>query len=357
MSNSQRLALIVAGGTGGHIFPGLSVAAELKARGWRVQWAGSPQAMEGRLVPAHGVELNTLIFSGFRGKGLLQQMLMPVKLLRAFWTSIQILRRTKPAVVLGMGGYVAFPLGMMTSLLNIPLVVHEQNSIAGLTNKVLAKLADRNLVAFPYALPNSHWVGNPVREMIYSQSEPEVRFQGRSGALKVLVLGGSLGAQALNEVVPMALGQLDVANRPEVVHQAGEKNMPALRENYEKAGVQAQQVAFIDDVAGAMAQADLVICRAGAMTVAEVAAIGVAALFIPFPHAVDDHQTTNADFLVKENAAWLRQQSELNPAWLADWLREMNRDICLAQAKRARALAKPQATQEVADHIEQVAKV
>lgn len=357
MSKTQRLALIVAGGTGGHIFPGLSVAAELKARGWRVQWAGNPEAMEGRLVPAHGVELNTLVFSGFRGKGLLQQVLMPVKLLRAFWTSIQILRRAKPAVVLGMGGYVAFPLGMMTSLLNIPLVVHEQNSIAGLTNKVLAKLADRNLVAFPQALPNAHWVGNPVREMIYSQSEPAVRFQGRSGALRVLVLGGSLGAQALNEVVPKAISQIELGDRPEVIHQAGEKNLPVLRDNYEKAQVQAQQVAFIDDVAAAMAQADLVICRAGAMTVAEVAAIGVAALFVPFPHAVDDHQTHNAEFLVKENAAWLRQQSELDAAWLANWLRSIDRETCLAQASRARALAKPQATQEVVDYIEQVAKV
>lgn len=357
MTKTQRLALIVAGGTGGHIFPGLSVAAELKARGWQVQWAGNPEAMEGRLVPAHGVELNTLVFSGFRGKGILQQLLTPVKLLRAFWTSLQILRRARPAVVLGMGGYVAFPLGMMASLLNIPLVVHEQNSIAGLTNKVLAKLADRNLVAFPYALPNSNWVGNPVREMIYSQPEPVARFQGRTGPLKLLVLGGSLGAQALNEVVPKALALLAHDCRPEVVHQAGEKNLPVLRDNYEKAGVNAQQVAFIDDVAGAMAMADLVICRAGAMTVAEVAAIGVAALFIPFPHAVDDHQTHNAEFLVKENAAWLRQQHELDAPWLANWLQQISRDHCREQAVRARALAKPQATQEVADYIEQVAKV
>ncbi|MCR2746087.1 undecaprenyldiphospho-muramoylpentapeptide beta-N-acetylglucosaminyltransferase [Limnobacter parvus] len=357
MSKTQRCALIVAGGTGGHIFPGLSVAAELKARGWQVQWAGNPEAMEGRLVPARGVEMNTLVFSGFRGKGLLQQLLIPLKLLGAFWTSIQILRRAKPAVVLGMGGYVAFPLGMMTSLMNIPLVVHEQNSIAGLTNKVLAKLADRNLVAFPDALPKSHWVGNPVREMIYSQSEPAVRFQGRTGALRLLVLGGSLGAQALNEVVPKAIGLMDMAHRPEVIHQAGEKNLSVLRDNYEKANVQAQQVAFVDDVAGAMASADLVICRAGAMTVAEVAAIGVAALFVPFPHAVDDHQTHNADFLVKENAAWLRQQNELDATWLANWLMNMNRETCLEQAARARALAKPQATQEVANHIEQVAKI
>lgn len=357
MMKPHSLALIVAGGTGGHIFPGLSVAAELKARGWQVQWAGNPEAMEGRLVPSHGLELNTLVFSGLRGKGLLQQVFIPLKLLRAFWTSIQILRRTRPAVVLGMGGYVAFPLGMMASLMGIPLVVHEQNSIAGLTNKVLAKLANRNLVAFPYALPNSNWVGNPVRELICSQSEPALRFAGRTGALKLLVLGGSLGAQALNEVVPKALGLLDESSRPEVLHQAGEKNLPALRDNYEKADVHAEQVAFIDDVAHAMAQADVVICRSGAMTVAEVAAIGVAALFVPFPYAVDDHQTHNAEFLVKENAAWLCQQRELDATWLASWLRDLNRDKCLEQAARARALAKPKATQDVADHIEQVARV
>jgi len=351
------MALIVAGGTGGHIFPGLSVASALKARGWQVQWAGNPQAMEGKLVPANGLEMNTLVFSGFRGKGVLQQMLMPLKLLRAFWTSVQILRRTRPSVVLGMGGYVAFPLGMMASLLNIPLIVHEQNSVAGLTNKVLAKLADQKLVAFPYALPDSNWVGNPVREMIYSQPQPRARFHGRSGPLKLLVLGGSLGAQALNEVVPKALALLPVNCRPDVVHQAGEKNLPALRDNYEKAGVSAQQLAFIDDVAAAMAAADLVICRAGAMTVAEVAAIGVAALFVPFPHAVDDHQTHNANFLVKEQAAWIRQQNELDATWLANWMQQTDRDACLEKAERARALAKPQATQDVANYIEQVAKV
>lgn len=356
MNKPHRLALIVAGGTGGHIFPGLSVAAELQARGWQVQWAGNPEAMEGRLVPAHGIHLNTLVFSGFRGKGLIQQMFMPLKLLRAFWTSIQVLRRTRPAVVLGMGGYVAFPLGMMASLLNIPLVVHEQNSVAGLTNKVLAKLANRNLVAFPQALPSSHWVGNPVRALIAGQPDPSMRFSGRTGPLKLLVLGGSLGAQALNDVVPKALAQLDPAVRPLVIHQAGEKNLPDLQRNYEAAGVRGELVAFIDNVADAMATADVVICRAGAMTVAEVAAIGVAALFVPFPHAVDDHQTHNAGFLIKDDAAWLCQQNKLDFNWLANWLRGLDRQACLAHATRARALAKPQATQDVADHIEQVAK-
>lgn len=356
MSTKQPLALIVAGGTGGHIFPGLSVAAELIARGWHVQWVGNPQAMEGKLVPAHNIELNTLVFAGFRGKGILQQLLIPLKLLCAFWTSIQILRRTRPNVVLGMGGYVAFPLGMMASLFNVPLVVHEQNSIAGLTNKVLAKLADRTLVAFPYALPSSHWVGNPVRIAVGQQPAPVTRFQGRTGRLKVLVLGGSLGAQALNEVIPKALALMPESQRPELTHQSGEKNLQALRDNYAKAGVSAETVAFIDDVATEMANADLVICRAGAMTVAEVACIGVAALFVPFPHAVDDHQTHNAAFLVKENAGWIQQQSVLTPEWLAQWLGGTARDVCLEKANRARALAKPNAAHEVAQYIEQVAK-
>ncbi len=356
MNSSTRMALIVAGGTGGHIIPGLSVAAELKARGWQVQWVGNPQAMEGRLVPAQGLELNTLVFSGFRGKGLLEQVFMPLKLLRAFVTSLQILRRTKPTVVLGMGGYVAFPLGMMASLLNIPLVVHEQNSIAGLTNKVLAKLADSNLVAFPHALPSATWVGNPVRETMYSQPSPTERFKERQGNLRLLVLGGSLGAQALNDVVPKALAKLERSARPVVVQQAGEKNLSALRNNYEQADVQAQAVPFIDDVAQAMADADLIICRAGAMTVAEVAAVGAAALFVPFPHAVDDHQTHNARFLVEGKAAWLMQQKELNAEILAQWLKQIDRDTCLQFATKARALGKPQATQDVVHHIEQVSK-
>jgi len=356
MNSNARMALIVAGGTGGHIIPGLSVAAELKARGWRVQWVGNPNAMEGKLVPAQGIEMNTLVFSGFRGKGLLEQVVMPLKLLLAFVTSVQILRRTKPTVVLGMGGYVAFPLGMMASLLNIPLVVHEQNSIAGLTNKVLAKLANRNLVAFPEALPSANWVGNPVRETMYSQPSPEDRFKARQGQLKLLVLGGSLGAQALNDVVPKALAKLDKSARPMVTHQAGEKNLPALRNNYESAGVQAQALPFIDDVAQAMADADLIICRAGAMTVAEVAAVGAAALFVPFPHAVDDHQTHNARYLVEGQAAWLMQQRELNAEILAQWLKQIDRQTCLQFAIKARALGKPQATQDVVHHIEQVSK-
>ncbi|HEX4879400.1 MAG TPA: undecaprenyldiphospho-muramoylpentapeptide beta-N-acetylglucosaminyltransferase [Limnobacter sp.] len=356
MIGAPKKALIVAGGTGGHIFPGLSIAHALAAKGWQVEWAGNPQAMEGRLVPAQGIPLHALVFAGFRGKGLLAQFMMPLLLLRAFWASLQILRRVRPDVVLGMGGYVAFPLGMMASLLNTPLVVHEQNSIAGLTNRVLAKLANRNLVAFPEALPDGHWVGNPVRRAMVEQEEPEIRFANRTGALNMLVLGGSLGAQALNTVIPRALARIPEQDRPRVIHQAGEKNLAQLIENYSSAGVQVQTIAFIDDVAQAMADADVLVCRAGAMTVAEVAAVGVAALFVPFPHAVDDHQTHNAAFLANEQAAWICQQNELTVEWLLDWLGGLNRSACLEMAKRAKAMAKPQATADVVMHIEQVAK-
>ena len=356
MSNTSKLALIVAGGTGGHIFPGLSVAEELKARDWRVQWAGNPAAMEGRLVPEQGVPLNALVFSGFRGKGVLAQLLMPLRLLGACWRAFRMLRHLRPNVVLGLGGYVAFPVGIMARLLRIPLVVHEQNSIAGLTNSVLSKLSTRNLVAFPDALPNAQWVGNPVRRSVLAQPTPNERFADRVGPLRLLVLGGSLGAHALNDVVPKALSLLPLDARPEVTHQAGHKNLLELQANYDKAGVLAKPVAFIEDVASAMAQADVVICRAGAMTVAEVAAIGLAALFVPFPYAVDDHQTTNAQFLVEGGAAWMKQQVDLSPDWLAAWLGTLRREHCVQVANHALTKAKPQATQAVVEHIEQVAR-
>lgn len=355
MSERLKKALIVAGGTGGHIFPGLSVADALQARGWAVEWAGNPAAMEGRLVPAHGLVLNPLVFAGFRGKGLVDQLLMPFRLMKACCSAWKTLRATRPDVVLGLGGYVAFPVGVMTKLLNIPLVVHEQNSVAGLTNRILSKLANRTLVAFPDALPRAEWVGNPVRSAVVQQASPLERFAHRQGPLKLLVLGGSLGAQALNEVVPRALSLLPAELRPDVTHQAGEKNLAQLIQNYQAAEVEASTVAFIDDVATAMAQADLVICRSGAMTVAEVAAIGVAALFVPFPYAVDDHQTTNAAFLVAGQAAWMKQQAELTPDGLAQWLKTIDRHTCVEVATRALNKAKPQATADVVKHIEQVA--
>jgi UDP-N-acetylglucosamine--N-acetylmuramyl-(pentapeptide) pyrophosphoryl-undecaprenol N-acetylglucosamine transferase len=295
-------------------------------------------------------------FGGLRGKGLLTKFLLPLNLLRAFWQSIGALRRVRPSVVLGMGGYITFPAGMMASLLGRPLVLHEQNSIAGLANKVLAKVADRVLCAFPDTLPDSEWTGNPVREELAHMAEPESRYDQRTGPLRILVVGGSLGAAALNEVVPKAIALLPEAQRPLVTHQAGAKQIDTLRANYDAAQVSAQTVPFIDDMAKAYADADLVICRAGAMTVSEVAAAGVAALFVPFPHAVDDHQTTNAEFLSKQGAALLVQQKELTAEGLARTIAALTRPQLKDMARLARGLAKPEATRRVAEICSQMAR-
>jgi UDP-N-acetylglucosamine--N-acetylmuramyl-(pentapeptide) pyrophosphoryl-undecaprenol N-acetylglucosamine transferase len=346
----------MAGGTGGHIFPGLAVAQALLERGWSVQWLGNPNAMEGQLVPPRGLTLNPLVFSGLRGKGIKALLLMPLRLLRAFAQAIGVLRRVRPDVVLGMGGYVAFPGGMMASLLGIPLVVHEQNSIAGLTNRMLAKLADRSLVAFPGALSNAAWVGNPVRKELLLTAEPQQRYDARQGAIRLLVVGGSLGAMALNDTVPAALALCARPDAFRVTHQSGKAHIAALQANYSKAGVAADCIAFIDDMSAALADADLVICRAGAMTVAEVACVGVAALFVPFPFAVDDHQTTNAAFLAEGGAAMLIAQRALTAQVLAQRLQSLSREELKQMAVATRALAKPRATIDVVEHMEAVVR-
>ena len=341
--------MIMAGGTGGHVFPALAVADDLRARGWRVVWLGARTGMEARLVPQHGHEMAWVRFSGLRGKGWLARLLLPANLLVAFWQSLRAIRAHRPAVVLGMGGYIAFPGGMMAALLGRPLVIHEQNSIAGLANRVLAGVADRILTAFPGALPRSQLVGNPVRGDIAGVAPPAQRFAGRSGPLRLLVVGGSLGAVALNDLVPQALALLPADSRPVVMHQAGAKHLDRLRATYAAAGVEASIVAFIDDMADAYAAADLVIARAGATTVAELAAAGVAAILVPFPFAVDDHQTTNAHYLADAGAAILVQQRDLRPAGLADTLRGLARERLLAMAEKARTLGRPDATRAVAD--------
>jgi UDP-N-acetylglucosamine--N-acetylmuramyl-(pentapeptide) pyrophosphoryl-undecaprenol N-acetylglucosamine transferase len=351
-----RTILIMAGGTGGHVFPGLAVADVMRARAWNVVWLGNPGGMEATLVPRHGIPMQWVRFGGLRGKGLVTQLMLPLNLLRAFWQSIRALRAVRPAVVLGMGGYVAFPGGMMAALLGRPLVVHEQNSVAGLTNRVLARVADRVLVAFPEALPNAQWSGNPVRGDVAALAAPEARYAARSGPLRLLVVGGSLGAQALNEAVPQALAVLPAAQRPSVVHQSGRRHLEALQAAYAAAGVEARAVEFIDDMADAYAQADLVVCRAGAMTVAEVAAAGVASLMVPFPHAVDDHQTTNARFLSERGAALLVPQTELTPQRLAREIAALDRTRLLGIAQRARGFARPDAATQVADACEAIAR-
>ncbi|MCK2089234.1 undecaprenyldiphospho-muramoylpentapeptide beta-N-acetylglucosaminyltransferase [Thauera aromatica] len=345
----MRTLLVMAGGTGGHIFPGIAVAEALRARGWRIVWLGNPDGMEARIVPAHGYETVWVRFGALRGKGLVRKLMLPVNLLSGFWQAVRALRRVKPDVVLGMGGYITFPGGMMAALLGRPLVLHEQNSVAGLANRVLARVADRVLSGFPAVLERAEWIGNPVRADIAALPAPVERYAGRSGPLRVLVVGGSLGAAALNAAVPQALARLAPEQRPVVVHQAGGRQLEALREAYAKAGVEAEQRAFIDDMAAAYAAADLVICRAGALTVAELAAAGVASLLVPFPHAVDDHQTGNARFLAARGAAYLLPQPELTPERLAGILASLDRGRLLQMAEHARALARPQAAAQVAD--------
>jgi UDP-N-acetylglucosamine--N-acetylmuramyl-(pentapeptide) pyrophosphoryl-undecaprenol N-acetylglucosamine transferase len=340
--------MIMAGGTGGHVFPALAVADHLRALGWRVTWLGARTGMEATLVPKHGYEMAWIRFSGLRGKGWLAKLLLPLNLLVAFWQALRAIRAERPDVVLGMGGYIAFPGGMMAAAAGRPLAIHEQNSIAGLANRVLAGVADRVLVAFPGALPKSTFVGNPVRDAIAQVPPPAQRFAGRSGPLRVLVVGGSLGAAALNEIVPKALASLPADEQPTVTHQSGANHLDQLRANYAAAGVDATPVAFIDDMARAYADADVVVCRAGATTVAELAAAGVASILVPFPFAVDDHQTTNARYLSDAGAGVLVQQRDLTPARLAEILGGLTRERLLAMAMIARALGKPDATRAVA---------
>lgn len=351
----SRAIMIMAGGTGGHVMPGLAVAQVMRERGWRVEWLGNPGGMEATLVPRHGIPMRWVRFGGVRGKGLVTKLMLPVNLLRAFVQAFAALRAARPSVVLGMGGYIAFPGGMMAALVGIPLVLHEQNAVAGLTNKVLARVADRVLVAFPDALAGGTWTGNPVRAELAQVAPPDERFVGREGPLRLLVVGGSLGARALNEAVPRALAQIAAETRPQVVHQSGKGNLDTVREAYRNAGVQAEVVEFVDDMAAAYARADLVICRAGAITVAELAAVGVASVLVPFPHAVDDHQSANARFLSERGAAVLMAQDALDPAALARLIESLDRTRLARMAALARQAARPDSAAEVATVCEEVA--
>ena len=349
---SARTILIMAGGTGGHIFPALSVADELRQRGWKVIWLGARGGMEARIVSERGYPMAWISFSGVRGKGMLRALLLPLHLIRACFQSARAIFVHRPDVVLGMGGYVAFPGGMMASLLARPLVIHEQNSIAGLTNRLLARFADRVCVAFPKAFGDARrvtWTGNPVRGDITAIPAPESRYAGRQGPLSLLVIGGSLGAQALNETVPAAMALIPKDARPHVTHQSGAAHIVALRQRYDETGVEARVMPFIDDMAAEYAKADVVICRAGATTVCELAAAGIPGVMVPFPHAVDDHQTHNARFLSEPGAGILVTQSDLTPERLASLVGALTREGLLGMASLARERGKPKATQAVAD--------
>ncbi len=358
MTTQQKTALMMAGGTGGHIFPGLAVAQALMDKGWRVVWLGSKgtsssPSMESRIVPAeankgYGIPFESIEFGGLRGKGLITQLLLPIKLLKALLQSRKVLKRVAPNVVIGMGGYISFPAGLVARLLKIPLVLHEQNSVAGLANKVLARVASRVYTAFPNVLTaessSAAFIGNPLRKAFTRMASPDDRFTNRSGVLQLLVVGGSLGAKGLNNLVPKALALIPVAQRPQVIHQSGLAQLDELQNNYLLANVAASCTAFIDDTANAYANADIVIARSGASTVTELAAVGTAALFVPFPFAVDDHQTTNAKYLVDAGAAWIEQQADLNPQMLADFLQTLSREELLAKAKTAQTMARTGAT-------------
>ena len=341
--------LVMAGGTGGHIFPGLAVAQYLRICGWNVSWLGNQSGMEYRLVKSCDFPFEAVEFGGLRGKGLKAKIMLPINLVRACFQSWKIMRRLKPNVVLGMGGYITFPGGLVTKFLKRPLVLHEANSVAGSANRALAKIAMRTLTGFPNTMERAEWVGNPIREEFDHLQRPEARYHDRQGPLSILVVGGSLGAAALNENIPAALALIPKDVRPSVIHQAGDKHLADLQKRYAELGVEADIRPFIDDMPTAYANADLVIRRSGAMTVSELAACGVASCLIPFPHAIDDHQTANAKFLSDAGAAVLLPQQSLNPQDLALMIQNFNRSDLKDMAIRAHALAKTHATQRVAE--------
>ncbi len=356
----SRTALIMAGGTGGHIFPGLAIAQALLDRGWHVHWLGGKGAtgapsLESKIVPTHNIPFEAIDFGGLRGKGWAAKVMLPWRLAKAMLQSRNIIRRIKPDVVVGLGGYVSFPAGLVCAITGRPLVLHEQNSVAGMANKYLAKVARKTYTAFPDVIEGARWIGNPLRREFLGQPEPALRLAARRGPLRMLVLGGSLGAQALNEVVPQALAAMPAEARPMVIHQSGQDHIEVLRANYDKAGVQAELKSFIDDAARAIADADLIICRAGASTVTEIAAVGAAAVFVPFPSAVDDHQTTNASYLVGDGGGWLVKQSDLTPDRLARMLIKADRPTLLAAAIAARKKAKWGATERLVAACESLA--
>ncbi len=352
---SSRPVLIMAGGTGGHIFPALAVADVLASRQIPLLWLGSKYGMENRLIPERGIRLLRIAIRGLRGKGRLALLLAPFKLMFALLQAIWLLSRFRPRLVLGMGGYVSGPAGLAAWLLRIPLLIHEQNTIAGMTNRLLAPLAKRVLQAFPDTFDGSCktpviLMGNPVRADITSLPEPTVRLQTETGKLSVLVLGGSLGASALNQTVPLAIKNLEAVEL-KLVHQTGEAEMESTRNAYVGAEFDYEVCAFIDDMAAAYAEADVVVCRAGALTVSELAAVGIASILVPYPHAVDDHQTTNAQFLVNADAAVMISQNDLTADSLMTELKTLADDPQkrINMACRARDLACVDAATAIAD--------
>lgn len=348
---NKKNFLLIAGGTGGHIFPALAVAEVLKKHGHNVVWLGSKGSMEERLVPQHNITLETIAMKGVRGNGLKRKLMLPLTLFRTIRAAKAIMQQHCIDAAIGFGGFVTFPAGIAAKLNHIPLIIHEQNAVAGLSNKWLAKWAKRVLYAFPTAFSDypDGLVGNPVRADIANLPMPTQRFLQRTGALHILVVGGSLGAQVLNEILPTALALIPKQQRPQITHQSGRGKIAALREAYQKNNVEAECVEFIEDMKTAYAHADIVVCRAGALTIAELTAAGVGALLVPYPFAVDNHQTANARFMVSAQAGLLLPQSQLNAAKLAEILSGLTREQCLQWATNARALAMPDSAEKVVD--------
>jgi len=347
------VALIMAGGTGGHVFPALALARELRTRSWQIVWLGTQRGLEARLVPAENIPIEWLSVGGLRGKNLWTWLMAPVRLVQSLFEALAVMRQHRPTVVVGLGGYVSGPGGVAAWLARRPLLIHEQNAIAGFTNRCLARLAREVYTAFPGAFGNgvvAHQIGNPVRAEIAALPPPAVRFAYRSGAIRLLVLGGSQGAARLNSVVPHALARLTGNARVEVRHQAGARGEEGARRAYTAALVPAEVTAFIDDMAEAYGWADLVICRAGALTISELSCAGVGAILVPFPAAVDDHQTYNAQVSTAEGAALLISDRELTAERLATELNTLcaGRGRLIAMAERARLLAHPRATADLA---------
>ena len=357
-----KTVVIMAGGTGGHVYPGLAVAEAMHQRGFNIAWLGSRGGMEKELVAkaseqvGFDIAFSEIEISGVRGKGRMALLAAPFRVLKAIEQAKQILQKLRPALVIGMGGFVAGPGGMAARKLKIPLVIHEQNAAAGTTNKILRRFANLTLVAFPGSLKNGLFIGNPVRKDIETVAPPQQRFAQKEGPIKVLVLGGSRGALAINEMVPAAFGKVNKALPFQIVHQTGKDKLEATKESYAQAGVKANVVPYIELMSEALEWADFAICRSGALTVSELAAVGLGAVFIPFPHAIDDHQTKNADFLVQCGAAVVKQQKELSPEILAVLLNELlaGRERLQQMAVKAKQQSKPHAAEKFADFCEEL---
>lgn len=356
-----KCVLIMAGGTGGHVFPGLALAQHLRQQGAAVHWLGTSQGLESRLVPEAGIPLHLITIHGLRGKGIKALLGAPFKIAKAVWQSLRVMKAVQPDVVVGMGGFVSGPGGIASWLSKRPLVIHEQNAKAGFTNQMLAKVAKRVLEGFPGSFKSQAKVlaiGNPVRTEIENLPLPKERLLPDHSPLRLLVLGGSLGAQALNEVVPKALAKLNVEERPQVLHQTGDKHFEATKKIYGALSVEGELKPFIKDMAQAYSWADVVLCRAGALTVAELCTVGLGAIFVPFPHAVDDHQTANADFMVRNHAALCIQQTALTEGRLADIVRELSLKPAqrLAMAQAAYQLRNVKVTEKIVEICKEVCR-